>query len=191
MSVVVLFFISWTPFHVQRLCYVYFKESYTWRTFNEYFFYFSGCLYFLSSTLNPVLYNLMSAKYRNAFQTTLCKQSTTSHEDTTVAPVVRAVASNGDHSKARTKTNTRQMSNTTFTSLRSANGGSFEVYEMSEYGRNKRLVRQGRVTSLDQENGNNGTTTTMSLLSTPNNRAVNTTSFDTLLEESNNAPLHQ
>ena len=32
-----------------------------------------GCLYFLSSTLNPLLYNLMSAKYREAFKTTFCR----------------------------------------------------------------------------------------------------------------------
>ena len=42
-----------------------------YRTFNQYLMYVSGCLYFLSSTLNPILYNLMSSKYRKAFRTTL------------------------------------------------------------------------------------------------------------------------
>ena len=41
-SVVVLFFISWTPFHVQRLGYVYFKSADLFRTVNQYLFYFSG-----------------------------------------------------------------------------------------------------------------------------------------------------
>ena len=42
-----------------------------YRTFNQYLMYMSGCLYDLSSTLNPILYNLMSSKYRKAFRTTL------------------------------------------------------------------------------------------------------------------------
>ena len=73
-SVVVLFFVSWAPFHFQRLGYVYFREHEYFRTVNQYLFYLSGCFYFLSSTLNPVLYNLMSAKYRQAFnRALLCK----------------------------------------------------------------------------------------------------------------------
>ena len=71
MSVVVLFFVSWAPFHFQRLGYVYFREHEYFRTVNQYLFYLSGCFYFLSSTLNPVLYNLMSAKYREAFKRAL------------------------------------------------------------------------------------------------------------------------
>ena len=71
-SVVVLFFVSWAPFHFQRLGYVYFKHLSLYRTINQYLFYLSGCFYFLSSTLNPILYNVMSAKYRNAFKTVVC-----------------------------------------------------------------------------------------------------------------------
>merc|ERR1719483_1980565 len=71
-SVVVLFFLSWAPFHFQRLGYVYFKHLSFYRTVNQYLFYLSGCFYFLSSTLNPVLYNLMSTKYRNAFKSVVC-----------------------------------------------------------------------------------------------------------------------
>ena len=63
-SVVVLFFVSWAPFHIQRLGYVYFKHFEMFRTVNQILFYFSGCFYYLSSTLNPLLYNVMSVKYR-------------------------------------------------------------------------------------------------------------------------------
>ena len=97
-SVVALFFISWAPFHVQRLVYHYHHYfniqwcgiqtlltkspdicfsltvvTLTWRyrTFNQYLMYVSGCFYFLSSTLNPILYNLMSCKYRKAFRAVL------------------------------------------------------------------------------------------------------------------------
>ena len=63
-SVVLLFFVSWTPFHLQRLGYVYFKTAEFFRTVNQYLFYFSGILYYMSSTLNPLLYTLLSLKYR-------------------------------------------------------------------------------------------------------------------------------
>ena len=75
-AVVVVFFISWAPFHVQRLAYHYhhYYNLPWYRTFNQYLMYVSGCFYFLSSTLNPILYNLMSAKYRKEFQAVLlCK----------------------------------------------------------------------------------------------------------------------
>ena len=36
------------------------------------FFLLSGVLYFVSSTVNPILYNLMSKRYRQAFKETLC-----------------------------------------------------------------------------------------------------------------------
>lgn len=41
-SVVFLFFVSWTPFHFQRLGYVYFKSALFFREVNQYLFYFSG-----------------------------------------------------------------------------------------------------------------------------------------------------
>ena len=64
----ILFFVSWAPFHFQRLSYVYFKELEMFRTVNQILFYASGCFYYLSSTLNPLLYNVMSIKYRQAFR---------------------------------------------------------------------------------------------------------------------------
>lgn len=36
------------------------------------FFLSIGCFYFFSSTINPILYNVMSARYREAFRETLC-----------------------------------------------------------------------------------------------------------------------
>ena len=69
---VLAFFLCWAPFHAQRLGYVYFKESKIFRTLNEYLYYISGFLYYLSATVNPILYNLMSLKYRHAFKQTLC-----------------------------------------------------------------------------------------------------------------------
>eukprot|EP00094_Tigriopus_californicus_P014161 TCALIF_13716-PA protein Name:"Similar to Nmur2 Neuromedin-U receptor 2 (Rattus norvegicus)" AED:0.20 eAED:0.20 QI:0/0.75/0.77/1/0.5/0.66/9/111/380 len=78
-AVVFAFFICWAPFHAQRLLYVVFYE-YKWKfvseevyqQINEKLFYVTGCFYYFSSTVNPILYNVMSVKYRNAFKETLC-----------------------------------------------------------------------------------------------------------------------
>lgn len=72
---VAAFFICWAPFHAQRLIYEHAKNSPHYETLNEYFFYVTGILYYLSSTLNPLLYNIMSRKYRLAFRAVICGSS--------------------------------------------------------------------------------------------------------------------
>ncbi|XP_064628704.1 pyrokinin-1 receptor-like isoform X2 [Lineus longissimus] len=75
-AVVVAFFICWAPFHIQRLLTIYLPAEVYTDTFNAVYtqiFYVSGTLYFVSSTVNPILYNLMSRKYREAFKMTLCR----------------------------------------------------------------------------------------------------------------------
>ncbi|KAL3884207.1 hypothetical protein ACJMK2_030426 [Sinanodonta woodiana] len=73
-AVVVAFFVCWAPFHAQRLMTLYVKE---WTPdlleLQSHLFYVSGVLYFLSSTINPILYNLLSRKFRQAFKRTLCR----------------------------------------------------------------------------------------------------------------------
>ncbi|XP_076287848.1 pyrokinin-1 receptor [Lasioglossum baleicum] len=75
-AVVVAFFICWAPFHAQRLLAVYAQSTnaepedalvivYTILT------YVSGIFYYLSTTVNPVLYNIMSNKFREAFKSML------------------------------------------------------------------------------------------------------------------------
>ncbi|XP_046735582.1 pyrokinin-1 receptor-like [Diprion similis] len=76
-AVVVAFFICWAPFHAQRLLAVYAQGAsqeehhpvlvtvYTTLT------YVSGIFYYLSTTINPLLYNIMSNKFREAFKTML------------------------------------------------------------------------------------------------------------------------
>ena len=70
-AVVLAFFLCWLPFHTQRIAFIYFNESKFYRKVNEYLFYISGVLYYFSATVNPILYNLMSLKYRHAFYQTL------------------------------------------------------------------------------------------------------------------------
>lgn len=67
-----MFFICWAPFHAQRLLYVYAQEADYYSDLNEWLYILSGCLYYFSTTVNPILYNVMSVRYRRAFKQTIC-----------------------------------------------------------------------------------------------------------------------
>lgn len=66
-AVVVAFILCWAPFHAQRLVAIYGSgtdhlDIYVVMT------YISGILYYLSTCINPLLYNIMSNKFRQAFK---------------------------------------------------------------------------------------------------------------------------
>jgi hypothetical protein len=74
-AVVVAFFICWAPFHAQRLLAVYARsnnsDSPVLFTVYKSLTYTSGVLYYMSTTVNPVLYHIMSHKFREAFKVRL------------------------------------------------------------------------------------------------------------------------
>ncbi|XP_041969675.1 neuropeptides capa receptor-like isoform X1 [Aricia agestis] len=70
-AVVIAFFVCWTPFHIQRLFFIYGSSHPQFHVINEYLFNVAGALYYVSATVNPILYNVMSARYRMAFHDTL------------------------------------------------------------------------------------------------------------------------
>jgi len=97
-AVVVAFFICWAPFHTQRLMSAYATsaaaaaaaetdinnstaathvdvEEPTQSVGDLVFFYVSGVLYYVSSVINPILYNIMSVKFRQAFVDTILRCS--------------------------------------------------------------------------------------------------------------------
>lgn len=68
-AVVVAFFVCWAPFHAQRLMAIYVTQP----TEDEVFVYtvltyISGVTYYVSATINPILYSIMSLKFRQAFK---------------------------------------------------------------------------------------------------------------------------
>ncbi|BFZ24900.1 hypothetical protein BsWGS_27939 [Bradybaena similaris] len=71
-AVTVAFITCWAPFHAQRLMVLYVVH---WtpqlHRIQSHIFYISGVLYFVSSTVNPVLYNVISKRYRAAFRQTI------------------------------------------------------------------------------------------------------------------------
>nr|BAO01086.1 neuropeptide GPCR A36 [Nilaparvata lugens] len=75
-AVVVAFFICWAPFHAQRLLGTYLtgpagSHSSTAQIIYVVVTYLSGILYYMSTTVNPILYHIMSLKFREAFKVTL------------------------------------------------------------------------------------------------------------------------
>ncbi|XP_067126509.1 pyrokinin-1 receptor-like [Centruroides vittatus] len=73
-AVVVAFFICWAPFHAQRLMAVYAMEKTpTNIVIYSVLTYISGITYYVSSTINPILYSIMSLKFRHAFRDTLAR----------------------------------------------------------------------------------------------------------------------
>lgn len=71
-AVVVAFFVCWAPFHAQRLMSIYASNDQpTAVVVYEVLHYMSGVLYYVSATINPILYHIMSLKFRTAFKETL------------------------------------------------------------------------------------------------------------------------
>ncbi|XP_045135947.1 neuromedin-U receptor 2-like isoform X3 [Portunus trituberculatus] len=76
LAVVVAFFLCWAPFHAQRLMFaiVTSKDQWTDTLFSVHtkLFCFTGACYYLNSAVNPLLYSVMSVRFRNALRRSLC-----------------------------------------------------------------------------------------------------------------------
>ncbi|KAH0621836.1 hypothetical protein JD844_023492 [Phrynosoma platyrhinos] len=62
---ILAFVICWLPFHIGRIMYINPKNS-KMMYFSQYFNAFALQLFYLSASINPILYNLVSKKYRAA-----------------------------------------------------------------------------------------------------------------------------
>ncbi|XP_062957609.1 motilin receptor [Cynocephalus volans] len=65
LMVVLAFVVCWLPFHVGRIIYINTEDSRTMH-FSQYFNIVALQLFYLSASINPILYNLISKKYRAA-----------------------------------------------------------------------------------------------------------------------------
>lgn len=63
--VVLAFIVCWLPFHVGRIIYINTEDS-QMMYFSQYFNIVALQLFYLSASINPILYNLISKKYRAA-----------------------------------------------------------------------------------------------------------------------------
>ncbi|KAK1168392.1 neuromedin-U receptor 1-like [Acipenser oxyrinchus oxyrinchus] len=73
---VVVFGICWAPFHTDRLTWS-FIEHWTGdkHLLFQYVHILSGVFFYLSSAVNPILYNLMSTRFREMFNDVMCQGS--------------------------------------------------------------------------------------------------------------------
>ncbi|NWH59035.1 MTLR protein, partial [Geococcyx californianus] len=63
--VVLAFVICWLPFHIGRIIFINTQDT-RMMLFSQYFNIFALQLFYLSASINPILYNLISKKYRAA-----------------------------------------------------------------------------------------------------------------------------
>ncbi len=70
---VVVFVICWAPFHTDRLMWSFISEWTDDHQKNfEYVHIISGVFFYLNSAVNPILYNLMSTRFREMFKEVMC-----------------------------------------------------------------------------------------------------------------------
>ncbi|KAG5274566.1 hypothetical protein AALO_G00137730 [Alosa alosa] len=71
--VVVVFAICWAPFHIDRLLWSFTTH---WTDYMhgvyEYVHILSGVLFYLSSAVNPIIYNMLSSRFRERFRELVC-----------------------------------------------------------------------------------------------------------------------
>lgn len=72
---VVVFGICWAPFHMERLMWSYISTSPKQRELFNHVHIISGVLFYLSSAINPILYNLMSTRFREMFSHITCRSN--------------------------------------------------------------------------------------------------------------------
>ncbi|KAJ8359407.1 hypothetical protein SKAU_G00159320 [Synaphobranchus kaupii] len=93
LSVVVLVFaVCWAPFHVDRLLWGFVTQwtDLMHRVF-QYVHILSGILFYLSSAINPIIYNLLSTRFREHFRELICMRSHTNAARRISSPPVSKV----------------------------------------------------------------------------------------------------
>ncbi|XP_078066221.1 neuromedin-U receptor 1 [Mustelus asterias] len=72
---VIVFGICWAPFHTDRLMWILIKN---WtgelHRLYQYVHIVSGVFFYFSSAVNPILYNLMSTRFREMFKEVMCRR---------------------------------------------------------------------------------------------------------------------
>ncbi|XP_071351150.1 neuromedin-U receptor 2 isoform X2 [Trachinotus anak] len=74
--VVAVFGVCWAPFHIERLLWSSISQ-WTDQMHNiyQYVHILSGVLFYLSSAVNPIIYSLLSTRFRECFRELMCSQS--------------------------------------------------------------------------------------------------------------------
>ncbi|XP_072244779.1 neuromedin-U receptor 1 [Leuresthes tenuis] len=100
---VVVFGICWAPFHTDRLMWSFISDwTDNHREIFEYVHIISGVFFYLSSAVNPILYNLMSTRFREMFKEVMCHRqhhiSPRKHSLSVTRVTLRSTLSDAPHS---------------------------------------------------------------------------------------------
>ncbi|XP_030042027.1 neuromedin-U receptor 2-like [Microcaecilia unicolor] len=72
--VVIVFIICWAPFHTDRLLWSFITHwTDVMHTAFQYVHILSGIFFYLSAAVNPIIYNLLSTKFRERFREIVCR----------------------------------------------------------------------------------------------------------------------
>ncbi|CRK94983.1 CLUMA_CG008471, isoform A [Clunio marinus] len=82
--VVIAFFLCWCPFHVQRIVFTYIEHGAIDQNLSFSINTISGVLFFVSTCINPFLYNIMSNKFREAFKVTIASYFSRSSDNDSI-----------------------------------------------------------------------------------------------------------
>ncbi|KAM9316408.1 neurotensin receptor type 2 [Gastrophryne carolinensis] len=73
-AIVIAYIVCWLPYHARRLMFCYIPDD-EWSqflyTFYHYLYMLTNTLFYISSAVNPVLYNMVSSSFRQLFMETL------------------------------------------------------------------------------------------------------------------------
>ncbi|XP_051555255.1 neuromedin-U receptor 1-like [Myxocyprinus asiaticus] len=74
-ALVIVFGVCWAPFHIDRVMWSYI-DNWTVEQDHvyEYVHLLSGVFFYLGSVVNPILYNLMSSRFREMFREVVCQK---------------------------------------------------------------------------------------------------------------------
>lgn len=74
--VVAVFGVCWAPFHIERLLWSSISQwTDLMHNIYQYVHILSGVLFYLSSAVNPIIYSLLSTRFRECFRELVCSQT--------------------------------------------------------------------------------------------------------------------
>ena len=74
--VVAVFGVCWAPFHIERLLWSSISQwTDLMHNIYQYVHILSGVLFYLSSAVNPIIYSLLSTRFRECFRELMCSQA--------------------------------------------------------------------------------------------------------------------
>ncbi|NXP76903.1 NMUR1 protein, partial [Ramphastos sulfuratus] len=110
---VVVFGICWAPFHTDRLVWS-FVSTWTMDMLHmfQYVHIISGVFFYLSSAANPILYNLMSTRFREMFKEVMCRPGHHPLQSRKYSPSVTHITTRSTECEPMPSANELPLSNT-------------------------------------------------------------------------------